>query len=256
MRPCSPCFFATRLEEHPGVNEAEAALIEEGEPKDASPAAARLGFAQMFRRMTPRSIGNLLTLNVQTILSTLADNIYSAWIPLYLVEEHGLKFKEMGIYSALPLLGGALGGAAGGWLNDLFIRRTGSRRWSRSLIGLAGKGTAGALLLAALIWYDSPRFFCVMLFFVKFFSDWSLTTTWGVVTDIGGRTSATVFAFNNSMAGVGAIAGPAMYGAVAEYYGWTPVFVTAAATYLACAASWLFVNCNIPIIEEADRAQA
>ena len=71
-----------------------------------------------------------------------------------------------------------------------------------SLIGLL----AGVLLLVSLLLVnDYPRLFCGMLFFVKFFSDWSLTTTWGAVTDIGGRTSATVFAFNNSVATSGAI---------------------------------------------------
>ena len=66
---------------------------------------------EMFSRMTPRSIVNLLTLNLQTILSAMADNIFSAWIPLFLAEVHNLKFKEMGFYASLPLLGGALGGA-------------------------------------------------------------------------------------------------------------------------------------------------
>ncbi len=244
-------FFRNSPRRHPAVNDTEVALIEADEPADKSDAASQMSFRQLITRMRPRSIVNLLALNLQTILSTLADNIYSAWIPLFLAEVHGLQFKEMGVYAALPLLGGALGGAAGGWLNDRLIRSTGSRRWARSAVGLAGKGIAGLVLLAALLWYDSPRFFCGMLFFVKFFSDWSLTTTWGVVTDIGGRTSATVFAFNNSVAGVGSIVGPAMFGAVAEYFGWVPVFLTAAATYLACAATWILIDSGIPIIAAA-----
>ena len=60
-------------------------------------------------------LANLIALNVQTILSTLADNIYSSWIPLFLWEVHELKFERMGVYSALPLLGGAIAGAAHWW---------------------------------------------------------------------------------------------------------------------------------------------
>jgi MFS family permease len=157
----------------------------------------------------------------------------------------------MGFLASLPLLGGALGGAFGGWLNDKMIARTGSLRWSRVAVGATGKGIAGILLLTSLLWYDEPRSFCVMLFFVKFFSDWSLVTTWGCVTDIGGRTSATVFAFNNSVAGIGAILGPTLYGFLAEYHGWVPVFVTAAVTYIACALTWLLINCEIPVIDES-----
>lgn len=60
---------------------------------------------QLLRAVEPRGLANLVFLNVQTILSTLADNIYSNWIPLFLWEVHKLKFDQMGIYSALPLLG-------------------------------------------------------------------------------------------------------------------------------------------------------
>ncbi len=236
---------------HPAVNEAEAALIAD-DSRESLPGVkqARPGLRQLFRRMRPRAIVNLLALNVQTILSTVADNVFSAWIPLFLWEVHELRFKEMGFYSALPLLGGALGGAMGGWLNDQMIRRTGNRRWSRRLVGLTGKGVAGTLLLGSLYWYDSPQYFCGMLFFVKFFSDWSLTTTWGTVTDIGGNKSASVFAFNNSVAGLGAITAPVMYGYIAEYVNWTSVFLTAAAVYLLCAASWLLIDCTIPVVHD------
>ena len=233
---------------HPRVNKAELELIQQGE--DAGDTAKRFGFREMFSRMTPRSIRNLFTLNTQMILSATADSIFSAWIPMFLVKVHGLEFKEMGIYASLPLLGGALGGAAGGWLNDVMIRRTGSRRWARSTVGFAGKAIAGCLLLAALLWYDDPYKFCSMLFFVKFFSDWSLSTTWGAVTDIGGRATATVFAFNNAVGTIGAVMAPALFGAIAEHASWRLVFVTGAVTYLLCAISWLPFNCTIPVVDE------
>ncbi len=245
-------LFRNSPRKHPFVNAAEADLIEGVSDDNAKSAPSKMTFREMFRRMSPRSIRNLLTLNVQTILSTIADNIFSAWIPLFLASVHGLKFKEMGIYSALPLLGGACGGALGGWLNDLMIRRTGSLRWARTAVGLAGKGTAAILLATAMIWYDEPYTFCSILFFVKFFSDWSLTTTWGAVTDIGGRSTATVFAFNNAVATLGAIAAPAMYGAIAEHASWRLVFLTGAGAYLLCALSWLAIDCRIPVMSETD----
>lgn len=231
---------------HPRVNDAEANLIEGLDEKGAKP-KPRVSFREMFRTMSPRSIGNMLFLNLQSVLSSLADNVFSAWIPLFLWEVHQLKFKEMGFYASLPLLGGALGGAFGGLLNDVLIARTGSPRWSRTAVGFLGKGIAGALLLVSLMWYDQPRVFCLMLFFVKFFSDWSLVTSWGCVTDIGGSASATVFAFNNAVATFGAILAPILYGYIAEYSGWTPVFLTAAATYIVCAMTWLAINCEIPV---------
>jgi MFS family permease len=193
---------------------------------------------------------NLVVLNVQTILSTLADNIYSSWIPLFLWEVHALKYETMGIFSSLPLLGGAIAGVVGGMLNDFFIARTGNRRWTRSLVALVGKGLAAALLIVALWWYENPYVFCGFLFAVKFFGDWSLATSWGVVTDIGGRVTASVFAFNNAVAGIGFIAAPTIFGFLAQHYGWTVVFVSVAVTYVLCALSWLAIDCTVPMLEE------
>jgi ACS family glucarate transporter-like MFS transporter len=107
---------------------------------------------------------------------------------------------------------------------------------------------AAVVLLAALYWYDSPYTFCWLLFVVKLFGDWSLATSWGVVTDIGGRATASVFAFNNAVAGIGLILAPVLFGWIAEHYGWRPVFLAVAATYALCALSWLFINCTIPVV--------
>jgi sugar phosphate permease len=243
-------LFRNSPREHPGVNAAEAALIA-GDTADASrpeSAPQRMTIGQLLRGMTPAALLNFAALNVQTILSTFADNIFSNWIPLFLARVHKLDFAEMGLYSALPLLGGAIGGALGGVLNDACIARTGNRRWSRRGVGLAGKGLAAVLIFASLAWYHNPYAFCFALFFVKFFSDWSLTTSWGAVTDIGGRATASVFAFNNAVAGIGSIAAPAALGYVAQHAGWPAVFFVTGAAYTLCALSWLAIDCTLPLV--------
>jgi sugar phosphate permease len=242
---------------HPEVNEAELRLIEGTRPPGSSAiveSAERLGIGATLRLATPRSLVNLGCLCVQSILSTFADNIYSNWIPLFVAEVYGLKYKEMGIYSALPLLGGAIAGLVGGILNDYAIARTGNRRWSRVGVAFVGKGLAALLISAALLFYDSPHVFCGFLFFVKFFGDWSLATSLGVVTDIGGKATASVFGFNNAVAGIGSIVGPLAFGAIADAYGWPAVFVTVAVTYALCALSWLVIDCTIPVIDESRRS--
>jgi ACS family hexuronate transporter-like MFS transporter len=238
--------------EQPLVNDAEAALISGADDVGANTLASspRMSVKQMLRSLTPRGLVNLIALNVQSVLSTFADNIYSNWIPLFLAEVHQLKFKEMGIYSSLPLLGGAIAGVVGGLLNDACISWTGNRRWSRSGVAAVGKTLAAVTLFTALIWYDQPYTFCALLFFVKFFGDWSLTTSWGVVTDIGGQATASVYAFNNTVAGIGSICAPIVFGLLAEHYGWQRVFVTTAVTYLLCALSWLVINCTIPLVKD------
>ena len=244
---------------HPWTNAAEVAWIAGGaEPAtvhtaDADPqrpvdTVRRKPLRAVLRQMSPRSLINLAMVNAASAFSTFADNVYSGWIPLFLAQVHKLEFKEMGIYSALPLLGGACGGAFGGWLNDRSIAWSGSRRWSRSLVGCFGKGMAAILITLSLLCYQQPRVFCGLLFFVKFFADISLATRWGTMTDIGGKATATVFAFNNSVASVLGLAAPLMYGWISGTYGWKPVFVIAGVMYALCAACWLLVNCTIPVL--------
>ena len=240
-------LFRNTPQEHPWTNTAEAAYIAAG----SGPPAARITIPEMLRSLSPPAFINFLALNVQTILSTFADNIFSNWIPLFLLSVHQLKMQEMGFYSALPLLGGALGGALGGVLNDWLIAWLGNRRWARRIVAIAGKGTAAVLIVAALAWYNQPYLFCSALFFVKFFSDWSLTTSWSVATDIGGRATASVFAFNNAVAGVGSIGAPAVIGYVAQHYNWPTVFVVVGATYALCALSWFAIDCTRPLMRDS-----
>jgi sugar phosphate permease len=250
-------LFRDSPHSHPLANAAEAELIaplpfgqKANDGSDPASGPPRMTIRKLLRSLRPRALINLIALNIQTILSTFADNIYSHWIPLFLREVHDLEYEQMGIYSALPLLGGAIAGAVGGILNDWAIARTGNRRWSRSGIAFLGKGLAAILLLTALLWYERPYAFCGFLFAVKFFGDWSLATTWGVVTDIGGRATASVFAFNNAVAGIGLIAAPPLFGYLAQHYGWPVVFITVAATYLLCALSWLAIDSTVSIVDD------
>ena len=244
-------LFRDTPKRHPWANAAEVELVEGPQLTGASGGRQPPAFRALLRRTSRRSVLNLLALNLQSFLSTVADSIYVNWIPWFLSAVHGLQYKEMGIYSTLPLLGGACGGVAGGYLSDWLLRRTGDRRRTRQAVGLAGKGLAGAvLLLAVVLFYRQPYHFCALLFLVKFFSDWSPAASWGTVTDIGGRATATVFAFNNSVASIGMILAPPLFALLAATSGWHTVFVVVAAVYVLCAASWLLIDCTVPVLAE------
>jgi MFS family permease len=242
-------LFRNSPRQHPWVNEAEARLIE-GPESGLVQTRPYASVQHMLRGMSPRSIRNLSFVTLSSLLSTIADNVFSNWIPKFLFDVHQLKFAEMGLYSSLPLLGGACAGLIGGALNDYLIARTGNRKWSRIAVALVGKGGAAILLLAALLVYQDPYRFCIMLFFVKFFSDWSLSALWGVVSDIGGKATASVFALNNSFAAIGLVVAPPLFGAMSLHYGWPSVFITAAAILGLCDLSWLFIDSTIPVVNE------
>lgn len=263
---------------HPGVNDAERLLIEGCPPaqclqetsvkesessetavaSETREAGAGGGASKLrswivrVRSIPPAARRTLAWLALQTILSTFADNLYSNWIPQFLSQVHQLEFKRMGIFAALPLLGGALAGLLGGVLNDRLIALTGNRRWSRSGVALVGKMLAALFLFAALTQYHRPYVFCSFLFFVKLFGDWSVTSTLGVVTDMGGRATASVFAFNNTIAGIGLIGAPLVFGPMADHWGWPAVFICVSSTYVLCALTWLAIDCT----QSVDNQQA
>lgn len=244
--------------EHPRVNPAELRIILEtplADPREAE-SAARLAEDSMevipwFWRLTPRSMANLTVFLLHYFACTFADVLYVAWLPFVLKREHGVSNAEMGLLSALPLIGGAFGGLVGGYLNDLWIPVLG-RRLARSTIGFAGNVIACGFVVAALAAFKNEFALCGLLFCAKLFSDWDQPTVWGSVTDIGGRHTATIFAVANGVGGVGALVGPIVLGRIAQYHGgWTNAIATVAVAYLLSGACWLAFNCTVPVLKEA-----
>jgi sugar phosphate permease len=231
--------FRDSPREHPWTNEHEREEIGAGQP--AAGPTARL-------RLTTGSVKTLAALLLYAFASTLADMLYVFWIPLFLSQEKCLDQGMLGLFAPLPLIGGAVGGIVGGMLNDVLIRRTGQRRWVRTGIAFTGKSLAAILILVSLGATDG-RLAMVVLLAVKFFGDWSLPTQWGTVTDIGGKSAATLFGLVNSAGAVGgALAGRLMSFAL-ENYGWDGLFIGVACVYMFAALCWLFIDCTQQLSE-------
>ena len=220
--------------EHPRTNAAERRLVE----IDA-PAAGAAGAVTWSRE--PAVLISLGFLMLHGFTSTFADALFVNWIPLYLEEDKGLSKAAMGIFASLPLWAGALGGTVGGALNDLVLRRTGNLRLARLTIGLSGK-LISALLIAASIAVAGGEQMMVVVAVAKFFTDWSVPTLWGTVTDIGGRAAGRVFGLVNAVGAAGGIiAGPAI-GMTRQTLGWPAVFWMIVAIYVVSALCWLGVD--------------
>lgn len=197
-------LFRNTPAEHPWANAAEVELIDEGVP-DAAPATrSALRWGTVFRS------GNMMVFLFQQFTSAYADNVYVYWIPLFLLTSKNVELSGAGWMSALPLVGGAVGGMLGGALQNWLIVRTGNRRWARSGIGCVGKLAATIFMFSSMA-FDSALMIVSLFALVKFFGDWSQPTVWGTVTDIAGRNSASVFAVVNTIGSLaGFIAGPTM----------------------------------------------
>lgn len=251
--------FRNRPEDDSHANEAERALIR----GDERPAEEQRGVISARDTLKHRS---LRVLTVQQFLNAGADVVYTLNLGSFFLTLGVKEMKDLGWIISLPLIGGAIGGIVGGFLNDRMIRLVGARR-ARSLVGAAGKGLAAAALFVAMS-QPSPERVAVGLFFVKFFTDWIQPTVWGTCTDIGGRFSATVFSIVNTAGNIGGLVMPLFNGLLLDYFtttsevegevvrttSYTPIFVVVGVFYIAAGICWLFIDCTDPLEVEPDEA--
>ncbi|MCA1684416.1 MAG: MFS transporter [Planctomycetia bacterium] len=243
--------------EHPGVNAAERALIGSG----AAPRASVVALPAR-RAWGSRSLRFFVA---QQFLDAGSDVAFVSLIGAYFLRARGFDVARTGWLASLPLWGGALGGVAGGWLNDRLIARTGDRRWSRSGVGFVGK-VVGCAMLAFVVRQGDGLTVALCLMSAKFFSDWSQPTTWGTCTDLGGRFSATVFSIINTAGTLGGVVMPIAFGYVLDAFtthplvpgravattDWGPLFTLLAFMYLGSGVCWLLVDCT-RTLDDAER---
>jgi nitrate/nitrite transporter NarK len=235
-------------------------LPERGESQPAVSSRRMLPWGQAWRN------GSLRFFTLQQFLDAGSDVAYVSLIGTYFLRARGFDIAKTGMLASLPLWGGALGGIAGGWLNDRAIGWTGSRRWSRSAIGCIGK-VIGGVMLVLVVRQSSGLAAAWLLCAAKFFSDWSQPTTWGTCTDLGGPFSATVFSIINTAGTLGGIVMPLVFGDVLDRFtthstvagkvlattDWGPLFLLLTAMYLASGVCWLLVDCTQTIKAPDDR---
>ena len=166
---------------------------------------------------------------------------------------HSFSFVAV-VLPGLPFLFGAAGALLGGRLSDGLVRRLGSRRWGRSLVGIVGFGGAGVCVLAS--GFAASVFQAYALLCLAFFvNDTAIPVIWQATADVSGRYVGTVSGFMNSVGAVGAFltmhltprvlaALPASLDATER---WRILFAGYAGCWFIAAAAWVFVNAGKPI---------
>jgi sugar phosphate permease len=238
---------------HPWTNAAEQALLDhDGQapmPALAKEAVAVHAAHRPPLQLTAASLASLAMMLVYAFTSTFQDQFYVYWLPSFLREGKHLDNRTMGLFTPLPLLGGAVGGMVGGVLNDVLIRAWGNRRWARVAVAFTGKFTAAALVLVSMT-VDDGRWVMVVLLAARVFSDWSLPTQWGAITDMGGRAAGTLFGLVNTVGVLGGFVANPVFGALRDAYDWEGQFVGVAAMCALAAMSWLFIDCTRRLVSD------
>ena len=232
-------LFGNSPAEHPWANQQEADFVTAEDPVAIHSSGSVLNWRHVVRSR------NMWLLLGRAFLSNVADTVYVYWIPLYFMRVKGTDLSEAALNASLPLIGGAVGGIFSGWMQERLIRDFRNRRWARSSIGFASKFLAMGFIVSSL-YFEDARVVAWVFFIVKFFGDWEGPVTWGTATDIGGKNSATVFGWINTMGSIAAVIAGPMTGLIIMA-GWNVLFLTMALEYLGVAVIWLFINCTVPI---------
>ena len=152
--------------------------------------------------------------------------VYLDWFPTYLNTHRGFNLKQMGFYASLPLLAGTLGDLAGGWLSDLFLRRTGNVTHARRIVGIAGFIIAAVGILPATLTHD-PKL-CVAFSCLAFGGlELTVGVSWAIPLDIGGDFAGCTASVMNMCGNIGGAISPALLAYLVRGFGWdVPFFVT------------------------------
>jgi MFS transporter, ACS family, glucarate transporter len=170
-------------------------------------------------------------------------SVYLDWFPTYLKESRGFNLKQMGLYASLPLFAGTVGDLLGGWVSDVWLRRSGDMRAARRLVGCAGFALAGAAILPAALTDDpltSVWFSCLAFFGLEL----TVGVSWAVPLDIGSDYAGSVSAVMNTCGNIGGAISPAVLGYLVHHIGWREPFLVAAAMCVAGAILYLKIDAS------------
>jgi MFS family permease len=143
--------------------------------------------------------------------------------------------------SSLPLACGVVACVLGGFLSDAIIRRSGTRRWGRRVVGASGLALASVALLAT-IWVRDPVVLGVLLCLTFFGNDLSMGPAWAACGDIGERHAGTLGGAMNMAASFTGAAAALVAGYLLQAGHPVALFVMLSGSYALGVVCWMGVD--------------
>jgi nitrate/nitrite transporter NarK len=196
---------------------------------------------------------NVLALCLVSFCVSFCFYFYITFLPKYLKDQFQVDYAQSQFISGLPLLLGGFACLAGGFLSDYAIRKTGSKRWGRSLIPIIG-WTAAGLCAFAVSQLHSAVAVMALIVIAFMFQDLGVPSMWSLPTDIGGRFAGTVGGWMNSAGAIGGMLSPLVAAKVSIAYSWNATFIVFGAIYLLGALAWLRVDAGSPMRQSNSRS--
>lgn len=152
---------------------------------------------------------NFYLITYQYFASQFTFFICLSWLLPFAAKRYGITTNQAGIYSSVPLYCGALAMWIGGTMVDQ-IYKSGRLRLSRGLPPVIGFALATATMLPA-PFMRSIDWFIACFAMTTFGLDLTVSASWTVCCDIGGRYSGTLSAAMNTAGALGALASSLLF---------------------------------------------
>jgi ACS family D-galactonate transporter-like MFS transporter len=231
--------------EHPGVNETEAAYIEESHARDlaAEPPGLSGRSSDYFKY---RSVWCMFFgwMCFNTVFYGLLT-----WMPNYLHKVHGFDIKQMGGSSFIIFFSGFVGELLGGWIADKWKAAGGRPNVvMRTLFGIAAIVATASIFSVAYV--KDPVVVVVLLSSTLFFLRWC-GLYWCIPSSLGTRNKIGFLGgFMNLGGNIGGITVPIVVGAIVQFTGsyfLALMFFAAAGVGLLLCSSAIDYESKLPV---------
>ena len=185
----------------------------------------------------------VILLCVQQFFRAAPNVFWMTWCSTYLQNVHALDRTDAGRITSLPTFGVVAGSLSGGLLADYVLKRTGSKRLSRS--GVAIGMTLVGILCFGLV-YLMPTGQVVLavtlLIAAAFFTSGGNPSSYSAAMDLGGRHLAAVFGGMNMAGNFGAALFAQIVPIWKDEFGWAEVVLLVGASYLVATVCWIWLK--------------
>ena len=189
---------------------------------------------------------NLWALVMMYFLYMFGAYFFLSWLPKYLRQGRGFSESDMGFFSSMPFILGAIGCLCGGFLSDFFVKRMGLK-WGRRVIGLVGLLLAGFCMIAAASSTNNNAA-VIFLSLGLAFKDLTLPVSWTVATEIGGRHAGAISGSMHMFGQIGSTIMTLGFGyIVTETHNWNlPIFIIGVLV-ICSGLLWLLIDASKPV---------
>jgi MFS family permease len=255
-------WYRDRVEDHPGVNDAERELILGGREPSNSATAGR---AEPMPWRPLISSGAMWMLSGQQFFRAAAYVWFATWFPTYLQETRDVTRGASGWLTTIPLLASLVGSLFGGVLSDWVLRGTGSLRQARQGVAVGSTIVCSGLVFLA-YFIEDATLATLTIGMGAFFAACAGPIAYAATIDMGGRHVATVFGTMNMAGNFGA----ALFATIVpdvrlfvdgrpelvEFFGdnsWNAVLVLFGVMYVLAAACWALLSHTGSVFESRQR---